>query len=205
MPGQTNTTPKNRFHAKLKKCYYATATVDFNACTVTYGTPVRIPDAVSIFLSPTGEPIIVNADGGVINLGRDNSGYEGDLEVIRFPESFETDVLSSIKNSDGTIDEYENEDAKYIALLFEFQGDVKAVRHCMYLGYPTKRITVEGDNPDKKEPKREKVSMKFIPHPGTGIVKKKTGDDTTDAVYNNWYSAVPENSTLQETELNNTD
>lgn len=195
-----DTAPKNRFHAKLKKCYYAPATPDFDAGTVTYGTPVRIPDAVSISLSPTGEPITVNADGGVVNLGRDNSGYEGDLEVIRFPESFETDVLSSVKNTDGTIDEFENDDAKYIALLFEFSADKKAVRHCMYLGYVSKRITVEGDNPDKKEPKLEKVSMKFIPHPGTGIVKKKTGDNTTDAVYNSWYSAVPQNTTPAETE-----
>lgn len=200
MSGNASNTTTNRFHAKLKKCYYATATPDFAAGTVTYGTPVRIPDAVSISLSPTGEPITVNADGGVVNLGRDNSGYEGDLEVIRFPESFETDVLSSVKNTDGTIDEFENDDAKYIALLFEFSADKKAVRHCMYLGYVTKRITVEGDNPDKKEPKLEKVSLKFIPHPGTGIVKKKTGDNTTDAVYNSWYSAVPQNTTPAETE-----
>lgn len=192
MPTPTN--PKNKFHAKLAKCYYAVATPDFLAGTVSYGTPVRIPNAVSLSLAPTGEPITVNADAGEVDLGRDNSGYEGDLEALRFPESFETDVLSSIKNTDGTIDEFENEETKYIALLFEFQADVKAVRHCMYLGKVTKRTTVEGDNPDKKEPKLEKISLKFKQHPGTGIVKKKTGDDTTTTVYNAWYNAVPENS-----------
>lgn len=193
-------TPKNKFHAKLKKCYYAPATVDFEAGTVSYSTPVRIPLAVALSLSPIGEMITDNADGGQIELGRDNIGYEGDLEVIKFPESFETDVLSSVKNADGTIDEFDDDETKYFALLFEFAADVKAVRHCMYLGYVTKRVTVEGDNPDKKEPKHEKVSLKFKPHPSTGLIKKKTGDDITSTVYDSWYNAVPENTSAQSAE-----
>ena len=37
--------------------------------------------------------------------------------------------------------------------------------------------------------KTEKLSIKAAPL-GNGLVKAKTGDDTTDAVYLNWYSEV---------------
>lgn len=184
---------KNRFHSKLKALYYAPATLTETAGvkTITYGTPVRMFDAVSLSLSKKGDLIIVRSDGTEDVIGTDNQGYDGDVELFRLPESFETDCLSSTKNTDGTVDEFEKDDAKPFALLFEFVGDKKNVRHCLYWCYAN-RPNVEGDNPDSKEPKNENIAISARPRPTDGKIKTKTGDTTTDSVYNAWYTAVPD-------------
>jgi hypothetical protein len=51
---------------------------------------------------------------------------------------------------------------------------------------------MEGDTTeDKKEVKTEKLSLTVSPLP-SGLVKVKTGTNTTEAIYNDWYKAVYE-------------
>nr|DAY73485.1 MAG TPA: tail tube protein [Caudoviricetes sp.] len=184
---------KNRFHSKLKAMYYAPATITETAGTksITYGKPVRMFDAVALSLSKKGDLIVVRSDGMEDVIGSDNQGYDGEAELLRLPESFEKDCLSSTVNADGTVDEFEKDDAKPFALLFEFLGDKKNVRHCLYWCYAN-RPNVEGDNPDNKEPKNEKTTIYARPRPTDGKIKTKTGDSITDTVYNAWYTAVPD-------------
>ena len=194
MPSSTPAaTTKNRFHSKLKTLYYAPATITENSGvkSISYGTPVRMFDAVSLSLSKKGDLIIIRTDGTEDVIGANNQGYDGDMELLRLPESFETDCLSSTKNTDGTLDEFEKDDAKPFALLFEFLGDKKNVRHCLYWCYAN-RPNVEGDNPDSKEPKNEKATIYARPRPTDGKIKTKTGDTVTDSVYNGWYTKVPD-------------
>lgn len=183
------TTKKNRYHAKLKQCWYAPATIDEDAGTVSYSAPIRIPLSVAVNLSPKGELIKIYADGQEVILGSDNAGYDGELEMLRVPESFETDCLSFTKNEDGTIDESVDDNSKPFALLFEFDADKRAIRHCFFLCYATKQ-TVEGTNSESKTPTNEKLSIVSRPRPD-GKIKTKTGDETTQEVYDNWYKAVP--------------
>ena len=52
---------------------------------------------------------------------------------------------------------------------------------------------------EEVEVQTEMLSIKATPM-ANGYVKAKTGDDTTDAVYQNWYSAVylpPDESALE--------
>lgn len=186
---------KNRFHSKLKALYYAPATVTETAGTksITYGTPVRMFDAVALSMSKKGDLITIRSDGTEDVIGSDNQGYDGEAELVRLPESFETDCLSSTKNTDGTLDEFEKDNSKPFALLFEFLGDKKNIRHCLYWCYAN-RPSVEGDNPDTKEPKNEKITIYSRPRPTDGKIKTKTGDSVTDTVYNAWYTAVPDQS-----------
>ena len=78
---------KNRFHSKLKALYYAPATLTETegVKTITYGTPVRMFDAVSLSLSKKGDLIIVRSDGTEDVIGTDNQGYDGDVELFRLP------------------------------------------------------------------------------------------------------------------------
>lgn len=184
-----STTKKNKYHSKLKNCYYAPATIDEEAGKITYADPVRIWLSVSIALSPKGDLIVVHADGQEVMLGSDNAGYDGDLEMLRVPESFETDCLGAIKNADGTITETTKSSSKPFALLFEFDADAKNIRHCLFLCY-AKRPSVEAGNSESKAPTNEKLSISVRPTPD-GYIKTKTGDSTTAEAYDNWYKSVP--------------
>lgn len=191
---------KNRVKYKLKRLYYAPATVDEDTGDVTYSAPIRMKGAVSISLSPKGDLIVTYADAQEIVLGRDNAGYDGEVEVLRILESFETDCLGSTKNTDGTIDESEDDISKPFALLFEFEGDKKGIRHCMFLCYASKQ-TIEGSNGETKTPTNDKFTIKCRAR-ADGKIKTKTGDDTTEEVYNNWYNAVPGSAVAEAAAVN---
>ena len=118
-----------------------------------------------------------------------NMGYDGDIELALIPESFRRDVLKETIDSNGVLIENSNVETENFALLFEFDGDVKKIRHVMYY-CSASRPTIESQtNEDEIEVKTEKLTIKAAPL-GNGLVKAKTGDDTNDEVYLNWYSEV---------------
>lgn len=197
-----DTNQKNKLKFKLKRCYYAPATIDDDTGVVSYQKPVRINLSVSVTLNPKGELIKIHADGQEYIIGRDNGGYDGEAEMYRIPEDFEVDCLGAIRNADGTIGENADSKSNPFALLFEFDGDAKAIRHCMYLCYAN-RFTVDGTNSESKTPTTEKLTIISRPRED-GWVKTKTGDSTDKATYDNWYDAVPEPPST-ETEAVNVD
>ena len=92
-------------------------------------------------------------------------------------------------DNNGVLIENSNVETENFALLFEFDGDVRKIRHVMYY-CSASRPTIESQtNEDEIEVKTEKLTIKAAPL-GNGLVKAKTGDDTNDEVYLNWYSEV---------------
>ena len=86
------------------------------------------------------------------------------------------------------------------ALLFEFDGDKHAIRHVLYNCSVSKRPTIDSSTKeDNIEPGTETLSLTADPRED-GLVKARTGDDTTDSVYTDWYKAVysPANSEIPE-------
>lgn len=191
---------KNRVKYRLKRVYYAPATIDESG-DIAYAAPIRMKDAVSISLSPKGDLIVTYADAQEIILGRDNAGYDGEAEFLRIPECFEVDCLGSTKNEDGTIEENDVDTSKPFALLFEFEGDAKAIRHCMFLCYASKQ-TVDGSNSESKTPTNDKIVIKSRAR-ADGKIKIKTGDTTDPQVYENWYNAVPDSASAASQTVDN--
>ena len=164
----SNTNNKVKFG--LKNCHYAKATLDPATNAVTFGTPVAIPGAVNLSLDPEGDTEPFYADDMVYYTTVANNGYSGDLEIALIPESFRKDILKETEDANGVLVEDSTVEPEHFALLFEFSGDKKKIRHCMY--YCTAaRPTIEGKtNEDSKEVQTESLEITATPLP-SGLVK----------------------------------
>lgn len=182
--------PKNKVKFGLRRCHYAIATMADDQ-TVTFDKPVPIPGAVSLTLDPEGDNDPFYADDSVYFLVSTNTGYSGDLEVALIPESFMKDVLKETEDANGVVIENKDAEPAHFALLFEFTGDQKQIRHCMYY-CSASRPSMEGQTKEgSTDVKTEKISITCTPLP-SGIIKAKTGSNTTDAAYQGWYDKVYE-------------
>lgn len=179
----------NKIKYNLKNVHAAKLTLS-DSGEYTYGTPKAIPGAVSISLDAEGESNPFYADGIVYFRSTSNNGYSGDLEIALIPEWFRTDILREELDKNGVLVENSNiAETNKFALLFEFDGDAKSIRHVMYNCNAT-RPSIESETKEESiEPKTEKLSLTADPR-SDGLVKSRTGDTTTETIYNNWYKSV---------------
>ena len=175
---------KNVFAAKL------TETVTGGETSYSYETPQAIPGAVSISLDAEGESSPFYADGVVYFRSVANNGYSGDLELALIPEWFRTDILQEELDSKGVlIEKSDKSENVSFALLFEFDGDVNAIRHVLYKCTCSRPSLESETKEDTIEPGTEKLSITADPRVD-GLVKARTGDTTDAATYTNWYKSV---------------
>ena len=182
----------NKVKYNLKNVHAAklTETVAEGVTTYTYATPQAIPGAVSISLDAEGDSSPFYADGIVYFRSVANNGYSGDLEIALIPEWFRTDILQETLDNNGVLVERSDitEQAKF-ALLFEFDGDVRAIRHVLY-NCTASRPSIESETKeDTIEPGTETLTLTADPR-ADGLVKCRTGDTTATSTYSAWYSAV---------------
>ena len=182
----------NKVKYNLKNVHAAklTETVADGVTAFTYAAPKAIPGAVSISLDAEGESSPFYADGIVYFRSVTNNGYSGDLEIALIPEWFRTEILQEELDGKGVLVENSGvgESVKF-ALLFEFDGDVNAIRHVLY-NCSASRPGIGGKtNEDSKEVQTETLTIKATPL-ANGMVKAKTGNTTDATVYNDWYKAV---------------
>ena len=156
----------------------------------TYATPQPIPGAVSISLDAEGDSSPFYADGIVYFRSTANNGYSGDLEIALIPEWFRTDILKETLDKNGVLIESSKvTEMEKFALLFEFDGDVRCIRHVLY-NCTASRPSIESETKeDTIEPGTEKLSLTADPRED-GLVKSRTGDSTSEATYNDWYKQV---------------
>lgn len=156
----------------------------------TYATPQPIPGAVSISLDAEGDSSPFYADGIVYFRSTANNGFSGDLEIALIPEWFRTDILKETLDKNGVLIESSKvTEMEKFALLFEFDGDVRCIRHVLY-NCTASRPSIESETKeDTIEPGTEKLSLTADPRED-GLVKSRTGDTTSEATYNDWYKQV---------------
>lgn len=185
--------PKNKIKYNLKNVHAAKLTEttgEDGAVSYTYDTPKAIPGAVSIGLDAEGETSPFYADGIVYFRSSTNNGYSGDLEIALVPEWFRKEILQEELDSNKVLIEKSTvtESVKF-ALLFEFEGDVNAIRHVMYACSTSRPSVASQTKEETIEPGTETLSLTADPR-GDGLVKARTGDETTQEAYAGWYKAV---------------
>ena len=180
---------KNRIKYNLKNVHAAILTKGDDG-TFSYGTPTAIPGAVSMSLDAEGDSSPFYADGIVYYRSTANNGYTGTLEIALVPEWFRTDILQEEKDSNGVLIERSDvTDSVYFALLFEFDGDAHAIRHVLYNCTASRPSIASQTKESTIEPGTETLNLAADPRED-GLVKSRTGDDTTNATYNSWYRQV---------------
>ena len=134
----------NKIKYNLKNVYAAIMTHTEDG-GYSYETPVPIPGAVNLSLDAEGDTSPFYADGVVYFRAVSNNGYSGDLEIALVLDWFREKILKEVKDNNGVLIETNTDiEPVYFALLFEFDGDKKAIRHVMYNCSVSSRPTVEG-------------------------------------------------------------
>ena len=183
----------NRVVYGIKNVHYAVATYDQATGTVTYDVPKPMPGAVELSLEPRGEMAEFYADNTLYFSAQNNQGYEGTLSIAVIPEDFAVDCLGEVKDDlDMVVSENANAKGKPFALMFEFEGDVKAARHVLYYCTANRPTVTGSTTTDTIEPQPTELTFIASARPTDGLVKTKTTTDTPANIYDAWYQSVYE-------------
>ena len=178
----------NKVKFNLWNVYYAPLLTNTTS-KIEYGTPIAIPGAVSLSLDPTGENTPFYADGIEYYTISNNMGYSGDLEIALIPESFRVEILKESHDSNKVLIENKDINVGKFALLFRFDGDIRAINHVMYNCSVSRPKIGSKTNEESKEVQTETLTISAKPLV-KGYVKAKTGDSTPQTVYDNWFKSV---------------
>ena len=148
----------NKITFGLDQLYYAPVST-WTDGVPTYSPPVAIPGAVSISLSNEGDITKFKADNIDYWVGEANNGYSGSFEVADLPQSFYTDILGAKSDSNVVIYEDQESQSTHFALLFQFNGDEKAVRHVLYNCVATRPDVASQTKGDTIEPNTMTVDV----------------------------------------------
>lgn len=186
----------NKVKFGLKNTHYAIVTETYNAengeWSSSYGAVKAWPGAVNMSLSAEGSDTPFYADDITYFMTNSNLGYSGDFESALVPEDVHESVFGEVRDENQLLVEASTQQKKYIALLFEVDGDSKANRYCFYRCMLT-RPNVEGSTKtESTEPKTESVSISALPRiDADHFVKCVADSKTTAETYNNFFNAVP--------------
>ncbi|MFS0591713.1 major tail protein [Cytobacillus horneckiae] len=179
---------ENKVTFGLKNAHYAPITVVDGV--ITYGTPVKFPGAVELTLEPKGEQTDFFADDIIYYTASSNQGYDGTLTVAKITEKFRQEILGeTLDETSKTLEENSNAKPNSFALMFEFDGDVKSIRHVLY-NCSAARPTISGSTKtEATEPGTSELSFVASPRED-GKVKTSTTAETPVATYDDWYKEV---------------
>lgn len=183
---------ENKITFGLKNAHYAKITIDEDG-TISYATPKKLPGSVEISLEPRGDMTEFYADDILYYSASNNQGYDGTLTIANITDDFAIDILGEEKDeTDLVITEKSTATGSAFALMFEFDGDIKAVRHVLYNCTASRPKIGSSTKTDSAEPNTNELTFVASARPTDYAVKTKTTATTPASIYDAWYTKVYE-------------
>ena len=183
----------NKIKFGIKNVYYAAVTSVSSTGSLTYATPVAMPGAVSLSLSIQGDTSTFYADNIAYWTANANNGYQGDLELALIPDAFRTAILGETLDAKGFYVERSDDKQKEFALLFQFEGDENATRHCLYRCSASRPEVSGSTQQESIEPQTETLTLTAMARINDSVVKARAPyTASTTSSYASWFSAVQE-------------
>lgn len=165
--------------------------------TATWGTPVAIPGAVNLALSPEGDQSIFYADNVAYHVVDTNNGYKGDLEMALVPDTVLADMFGWEVDDNDALIEIADGVPQPFALLFEVEGNDADKRYVFYHCTASRPKEEHKTKSDKAEPDTSTMTLTVAPIArAAGLIVKaviELGAGNVSA-YNAWFTAVTEPS-----------
>lgn len=181
----------NKVKYGLKNVYYAVATDDGTG-KLTYETPKAWRGAVSLSMEAQGDVNNFNADNIIYFTSNANNGYQGDYESALIPDDFRVSVLGEELDAKGFYVERTGAPTVEFALLFQFEGDESATRHCFYRCTASRPATNGSTVEDSIEPQTESITITAMPRINDELIKSRC--PASAEAYANWFTTVNEPS-----------
>ena len=185
---------KNKVKFGLSNCYMAPFTIAQNG-TYTYSSPIAVPGAVNLTLSPAGDTNDFYADNVIYFSATANQGYEGDLEIALIPDEIRTAILGETVDANGAY--IENSADKFAGFAFGFQinGDATNRKYWYYNCSLTRPETASATTETNITPNTDTLTIKAMPRlsdKNVRVFMEPTDDNT--AAYNAFFTTVYEPS-----------
>lgn len=185
----------NKVKFGLSNCVIAPIT---DLSNYTYGTPIPVPGAVNLSLTPAGDTNDMYADNTIYFSSTANQGYEGDLEIALISDEIRNKILGETIDSNGALIESANDKPVNFAFGFQIEGDAKATRYWYYNCSLTRPANNAQTNEASITPQTDTLNMKAMPR----LTDKKTRaklvrTEENAAVYDAFFSSVYESETSE--------
>ncbi len=185
---------ENKVKYGLKNVHYAILTENAETGAITYGTPKRLPGAISMSLTASTARKMLAADDTDYWVAESIANYTGDLNIARISDEFRADCLGELTDSNGVKYETNAPVTARFALLFEFDGDAYKTRHVLY-NCTASRPAIAGQtvNPDDgPDPSQgtETLTLTASAQSRTGHIQARC--KLSDSAYANWFASVYE-------------
>lgn len=128
-----------------------------------WGNPIRIPGAINLALNPSGSTNALFADNKKYFNSIANTGWEGDLEMVMFPDEFYIAALGWKHDDRGGLVEVSDAVPKPFALAFEVSGDIQKRRVVFFECTATRPASEAKTTEDTTTPQTQKSTVTAVP------------------------------------------
>ena len=189
MGQELSQTPKaeNKVTFGLENVHWSKPTVETGG-SISYSKPEKLSGSIELQLDPQSTDIKLKADNIDYYVSASNDGYTGKVIMYNVPEEFLQYAVGEEKVGE-LIAERSNSQGKPITLLFQIEGDVHAVRHCL-TQVVVKRPKVNSKTKDGSNFNNVELEIISSPRATDKVVKYKTSKNTSEETYNNFFNEV---------------